>query len=187
MTEKQAIYCELLVLRCRRGQKDALEELVSSWEKKLFYYIRRLVEDEQDSWQILQETWVKVLQGITRLREPRKLPAWLYSIARMTALSHLRSRYSEQALLNSHEDVSSTGNCESDLTFDDAEQVHYGLGKLSLQHRDVLTLFFLRDLTVQEIAQVLDVPDGTVKSRLYYARRALRTVLEKEAGHHERT
>lgn len=186
MTEKQAIYCELLVLRCRRGQKDALEELVSSWEKRLFYYIRRLVEDEQESWQILQETWVKVLQGIAKLREPRKLPAWLYSIARKTALSHLRAKYTEQALFKNHEDASSTGNCDSDLAFDDAEQVHYGLGKLSLQHRDVLTLFFLRDLTVQEIAQVLDVPDGTVKSRLFYAKRDLRTVLEKEAGHHER-
>ena len=185
MTEKQAIYCELLVLRCRQGRKDALEELVKSWEKRLYYYIRRLVEDEQDSWQILQETWVKVLQGITKLREPRKLPAWLYSIARMTALSHLRTRYSEQALFKNDEDISSIGDYDSDLTFDDAEQVHYGLGQLSLQHRDVLTLFFLRDLSVHEIAQVLDVPAGTVKSRIHYAKRALRDVLTKEDGDHE--
>jgi len=76
LTEKQAIYYELLVLQCRRDQKDALEELVGSWERRLFYYIRRLVEDEQDAWQVLQETWVRVLQGIRKLREPRKLPAW---------------------------------------------------------------------------------------------------------------
>ena len=58
MTEKQAIYYKLLVLRCRRGHKDALEELVTSWEKPLFYYIHRLIEDEQDAWGILQETLI---------------------------------------------------------------------------------------------------------------------------------
>jgi len=80
LTEKQAIYCELLVLRCRLGRKDALEELVRTWEKPLFYYIHRLIDDEQEAWQILQETWVKALRGIKRLREPRKLPGWLYRI-----------------------------------------------------------------------------------------------------------
>jgi hypothetical protein len=47
VTEKQAVYYELLVLRCQRGQREALEELVRSWEKRLFYYVRRLVDDEQ--------------------------------------------------------------------------------------------------------------------------------------------
>jgi len=45
LTEKQAIYCELLVLRCQRGQKDALEELVRNWEKRLFYYVRRQIRE----------------------------------------------------------------------------------------------------------------------------------------------
>ncbi|MHC4619728.1 MAG: hypothetical protein ACYTEQ_18435, partial [Planctomycetota bacterium] len=53
LTEKEAIYYELLVLRCRRGQKDAFEELVRDWQMRLFYYIRRLVDDEQTAWQLL--------------------------------------------------------------------------------------------------------------------------------------
>lgn len=182
MTEKQAIYYELLTLRCRRGQKKALEELVTSWEKPLFYYIHRLIEDEQDAWAVLQETWVKVLQGIRRLREPNKLPVWLYSIARKTAISHLRRRYSEKALFEGNDDISNIEHYDSNHTFENAEQVHYGLGRISLPHRDILTLFFLRDLSIEEIAQVLSVPVGTVKSRLYYARLALKDVLEREAG-----
>jgi RNA polymerase sigma-70 factor (ECF subfamily) len=77
LAEKESIYYELLVLRCRRGQKDAIEELVASWEKPLFYYIHRLIEDEQQAWTVLQETWVKILQGIGKLREPNKLSVWL--------------------------------------------------------------------------------------------------------------
>lgn len=179
MSEKETIYYELLVLRCRQGQKDALEELVRGWEKRLFYYIRRLVEDEQDAWQILQETWVKVLQGIKKLRQPQKLPSWLYSIARKTTMSHLRAEYAKQALFESDENISDSEGRNSNFNFDDAEQVHYGLGRISLPHREVLTLFFLQDLSTEEIAEVLKTPIGTIKSRLYYAKRALKAVLEK--------
>lgn len=185
MAEKQAIYYELLVLRCRLGRKEALEELVRTWEKRLFYYIRRLVDDEQEAWQILQETWVKVLRGIKKLREPRKLPAWLYRIARNTAISHLRTKYARQALLEQATNPCNLDNSADNLAFENAEQVHYGLGRISLHHREVLTLFFLRDLPIEEIAEVLEIPLGTVKSRLNYAKRALKAALEKEAGNYE--
>ena len=185
MTDKQAVYYELLVLRCRLGRKEALEELVRTWEKRLFYYIRRLVDDEQEAWQILQETWVKVLRSIKRLREPRKLPACLYRIARNTAISHLRTKYTRQALLEQGASLCNTDDSADNLAFENAEQVHYGLGRISLHHREVLTLFFLRDLRIEEIAEVLEIPLGTVKSRLNYAKRALKAVLEKEAGNYE--
>lgn len=185
MTEKQAIYYELLVLRCRRGQSSALEELARSWEKRLFYYIRRLVDDEQDTWQILQETWVKVLRGIKKLHEPRKLPTWLYSIARNTAISHLRAKYANQAMLEESEKLGDAEDDNRNVAFEDAEQVHYGLSRITLPHREILTLFFLQDLSVEEIASVLEIPVGTVKSRLYYAKRALKAALEREEQKYE--
>jgi DNA-directed RNA polymerase specialized sigma24 family protein len=143
VTEKEAVHYELLVLRCRQRQRDALEELVRTWDRPLRYYIRRLMGDEHESLQILQQTWVKVLQGLGGLREPRKLPLWLYSIARKTALSHLRTKYSEQAFFRHPAEVLEIQDGGPDPAFDDAEQVHYGLGRLSLIHREVLTLFFL--------------------------------------------
>lgn len=183
MSEKQAIYYELLVLRCRRRQKGALEELIRMWERPLFYYIRRLVDDEQDAWQILQETWLKVLRGIKKLRQPRKLPSWLYRIARNTAISHLRSKYTRQThhgVLKQDTNLCDIEDKANNLAFENAEQVHYGLGRISLHHREVLTLFFLQDLSIEEIAEVLEIPVGTVKSRLNYAKRALKAVLEEE-------
>lgn len=185
MNRKQAIYCELLVLRCKRGQKDAFRELVRTWEKRLFYYIRRLIDDEQDAWQILQETWVKVFSNIRKLREPKKLPNWLYKIARNTALTHLRKKYKRQELLEPDANLGDLEHRANDFTFDDAQQVHYGLGKISLAHREALTLFFLQDLSVEEIAEVLKIPAGTVKSRLYHAKQALKAVLQKEAQNYE--
>ena len=71
-------------------------------------------------------------------------------------------------------------NSTVNFSFDDAEQVHYGLGRLSLPHREVLTLFFLQDLSIEHISEVLSVPQGTVRSRLYHAKRMLKAILEKQ-------
>ena len=129
----------------------------------------------------MQEVWIKVLQNIKRIHEPRKLPVWLYSITRKTVISHLRKKYSEKELLRREESVSNTEDYNSEFSFDNAEQVHFGPGMISLPHRDILTLFFLQDLSLEEIAETLQISKGTVKSRLYYAKKALKDILEKEA------
>jgi RNA polymerase sigma-70 factor (ECF subfamily) len=179
ITEKELVYNELLVLRVRRGDRSALEEMVRHWGNRLFYYIRRLLDNDEDAWDAHQETWLKVVRNIGSLKEPRVFPMWLYRIARNTAISHLRGRYADRAAIDDSElsDVEADSNS---FTFEDAEQVHYALGRISLPHREVLTLFFLEDLSLDEIAAVLDVPVGTVKSRLHFAKRALRSIIEQE-------
>ncbi|MHC4203678.1 MAG: RNA polymerase sigma factor [Planctomycetota bacterium] len=184
-SQKEAIYYELLVLRCQREDKGSLEELIHLFERQIFYYIKRLVGNETDAWNILQETWIKVIHSIKQIRNPKSLPAWLYSIARKTSMSHLRSKYSKEALLDCSKDIAEVEDNAENLSFDNAEQVHYGLSKISLPHREVLTLFFLQDLTLEQIAGVLNISIGTVKSRLYYAKHALKTVLTKEGNINE--
>src|SRR6516165_2512354 len=89
---KDLIYQELLVLRCQRGERAALEELVETWQRKLFYFLRRLSSTEEDAWDLLQQTWLKVLRGISALKEPRRLAPWLYRIARNAAIDHGQAR-----------------------------------------------------------------------------------------------
>ena len=183
MTDKQLIYNQLLVLRCQQGNKKAFEELIELWEEKLLYYIRRLVGNEEDAWQILQQVWMIVFHSITKIRENKKFPAWIYGIARNLALNHLRDRYSECSFLKEYEEYRDAGTVQKEdciEVFENAEQVHYGMSKLSLPYREVLTLYFFQDLCLEEIAEVLQTPVGTVKSRLYYAKRNLRNVIEGE-------
>lgn len=179
--DKDLIYQELLVLRCQRGDKAALSELVRTWEGRLFYFIRRLVNEENDAWDILQQTWLKTMRGISSLKEPRNLAPWLYRIARNNAinLGHLRSV--QRHNLEDYQAASEVLEDDGPRNLEDAEQIHHGLLQLGLPHREVLTLFFLEDMSIDEIAQVLDIPAGTVKSRLHHAKHALRCVLEKEA------
>lgn len=179
--DKDSLYNQLLVLRCRQGVGGAWEELVSRWEKPLLYYIRRMVEDEHLAWQILQETWLHVVKGLDGLKRPEYLPVWLYSICRKNIITYYRKRHRE---LKWQEEICCNGGCsddvETDTDFENAEAVHWGLGKLKPVFCEVLTLFFLQDLSLDEIAEVLAISTGTVKSRLYYARQQLRQILEDD-------
>jgi RNA polymerase sigma-70 factor, ECF subfamily len=179
--DKDAVARELLALRCRRGDRAALEELVRAWEGRLLYFLRRLVRDEADAWDVLQKTWVKVLNGIGSLSDTSSLAPWLYRVARNTALSHVRPREPLHEPLDDRSDAGAPD--PAGLAFENAEEVHRGLSSLSLPHREVLTLFFLDDLSVEEVAAVLGVPPGTVKSRLHYAKRAMRGAIERERCH----
>jgi RNA polymerase sigma-70 factor (ECF subfamily) len=128
----------------------------------------------------LQETWVRVLSGIGGLREPGSLGPWLYRIARHAAFNHGQVRATYSRSLQDYQAGPAVNEDPARDEFENAEQVHQGLLKLSPPHREVLTLLFLENFSVQAIAQVLEIPPGTVKSRLYHAKRALRGVLAKE-------
>lgn len=95
-------------------------------------------------------------------------------------MSRLRGRYADRAVLDQEELADDTPDQADPFAFEDVEQVHYGLSKLSLPHREVLTLFFLEDLSIEEIAELLEVAPGTIKSRIHFAKKALRAVIEQE-------
>jgi len=181
--DKNEIYSELLVLRCRRGDVQAFRELVGTFERRLFYYLRRLTDDEQEAWDLIQQTWLKVFHGIHSLRDPRRFKSWLYSIARHTATNRIRSLAVDKARREESDlDLIADENSDPE-EFDNAALVHYGLGKLQLEHREILTLFFLEEFSLAEISDILKLPVGTVKSRLHRARNSLRTILAREGGH----
>ncbi|MEO6436757.1 MAG: sigma-70 family RNA polymerase sigma factor [Tepidisphaeraceae bacterium] len=180
-SSSERILDELLARRCRRGDADAWRALVGRYEKRLLYFVRRLVDDERDAYDVLQQTWMSAVTGITTLAEPRALRTWLYRIARNEAINHLRRQGRRIEAIDSPalEAVADDSIDDDEWSAEAAEQVHAAMRKLSLPHREVLTLHFLEDASVEEIAAVLEVPPGTVKSRLHYARAALRGELER--------
>lgn len=184
MTDKELIYFELLALRCQRGDIGAIEELIHTFETRLFYYIRRLVNNEEDAWEILQETWLKIISSLNRLRNPKMLPAWIYRIARNTAISRVRQNIAERNLIADIDSEPQPANIGMELANEissfDVDRVHQALSRLSFPHREVLTLYFLEDLSLNEIAELIEVPVGTIKSRVYHAKLALRKIIEPE-------
>jgi RNA polymerase sigma-70 factor (ECF subfamily) len=183
MSEADLILCELLVLRCQRQDARAAGELVGLFERPLLYYLRRLVGSEADAWDLLQETWMSAFRSLASLRDARALPAFLYRTARNHALAHLRKRDADLRLYAAVDASEDTTDPEPSFTSEDAAAIHAGLDKLSPPHREALALFFLQDLDIQEIASVLGIPPGTVKSRLHHAKKALGAILREGDNH----
>ncbi len=168
----------ILVLKCQRRDESAFRELVNRWQPRLYYYLRRVVENENAVWDILQETWLAVFQNIRRLQHPRRFPAWLYQISHNKAVNWLRKENKYVQMTNEQR----VNYCENNTTIsavkEQAELVHKLLGKLKLDHREVLTLYFLEGFSINEMAQIIGVSEGTVKSRLYYAKHKLHEALK---------
>ena len=184
LSDRQLLESALLVVRYQRGDRGAFEGIVRLWESSLFYYLRRLAASEADAWELLQETWLKLFRSLASLRDPQALPAFLYKTARNTALSRLRRR--GIAEVENYPDEVHDESAGNDISaFDNADAVHHALDQLPLLQREALTLYFLEDLSLDEMAATLDVPIGTVKSRIHYAKLAMRNIL-KPGDHHER-
>jgi RNA polymerase sigma factor (sigma-70 family) len=178
----------LLALRCRRRDLAAWDELVASWNDRLHYFLRRLIDHEHDVANVLQEVWLHAFRNIGGLQQSARLAPWLYTIARRSAMNHYRGAYARREV---HAEVSPSEHPEpiepvnDAFNLENAELVHFGLGRLEVPQRELLTLYFLDDLSIAEIATVLEVPPGTVKSRLSAARCGLRRILDEETSRHE--
>lgn len=175
----KVVELELLLLRCRRADGASLEQLVRRFERPLFFFIRRIVRNEASDWDALQNTWIRVFAALPKMRDPAGLTAWLYRIARNTALNHVRDEARQQSDFVDDADTLPGTSDADDFRLEDAEEIHKALDQLALPDREVLTLFFLDELTIAETAHVLDAPAGTIKSRLHFAKRRLRLILEK--------
>jgi RNA polymerase sigma-70 factor (ECF subfamily) len=176
---------ERLALRCRLGELAAFAELVETMERPLLYFARSIVHDDEAALDVLQAVWMTAFRQLRRLDEPAALRSWLYRVTRGHAVDHVRrdvARTSaERALAEEAEEVATP--CEGPrFDAEDAAALHRALGTLDVRHREVLVLHFLEDMSVDEVASVVGCPPGTVKSRIYHAKRTLKEALLRH-GH----
>lgn len=177
----ERVYRSVLVVRCQVGDRAAFEELVELYHPRLRYYLTRMIGDEHSADDLLQEVWFDVYRGIARLTEPGAFPAWLYRIARHKALGQLRKKNQPPASLEGI-DLAEV-EADEDFSAEDAEFVHAGLERLAPEHREVLLLRFIEGMSYEDIARVTHSPLGTIRSRIHYAKRALRRVMEGVRQH----
>ncbi|MBZ0114380.1 MAG: RNA polymerase sigma factor [Thermoanaerobaculia bacterium] len=170
---------ELLVTRCQLGEQQGFDQLVERWHPPLWAYVSSMTGDPAVAEEVLQEGWLRILRGIGRLREPARLQAWLYSIVRRTFMDRLRDRYRLKRFEPIDEEPPGV-EPPADLDWEERDHLQRSVGELSLADRETLVLFYLRELQLEEVAEILDIPIGTVKSRLHRARRALRKSLTQK-------
>ncbi|MCG5219988.1 sigma-70 family RNA polymerase sigma factor [Streptosporangium sp. KLBMP 9127] len=166
---------ELLVLRCRLGEREAFAELVGAWHGPVWRYVRGMLGAERAD-DVAQEVWLAVIRGLPRLKEPGRFVPWLFTIARRAVTNRLREEYARAETAARQEPVAPD---QITALVDRAELVA-GLAGLPVLEREILVLFYLEDLSLDDCAEICAIPAGTVKSRLNRARRLLRDHLTEK-------
>ena len=167
-----------MALRCQAGEPYAFEDLVATMERPLLYYASKLLGSEERALDALQDVWMRVFRGIRKLKDPGSVRPWLYRVTYGVAIDRIRQDSSRRRA----EDLHTEGfaeTAEPDFENVDAGAVHAALDALDLAHREVLVLHFLEDFSVAEIAGVVGCPEGTVKSRIHHAKKAMKEILQR--------
>ena len=177
MSTTEQLMEEVLILRCQIGDKEALRELITRYHASLRYFVSRLMGDIPAVEDIFQDTWLTVIRKIHTLKEARAFSTWLFRVARHYVYKELKRRKRLSPLA---EDIPAANEADDTISLsDDVAKMHRCLEKLRLEHKEVLLLYFLEDMSYEQIARVTDCNSGTVKSRMYYAKRALKKAMEE--------
>jgi RNA polymerase sigma-70 factor (ECF subfamily) len=180
MQNKKRQFNKYLVTRARMGDRAALEQLVTRYQRKLLGHAYRLLGDAESGRDAVQEGWVDILRGLYKLQDEEAFSVWAFRIITRKCTRHIARLQKNRKVLKNMQGEPGTAF----TTSDDIEQaldhriLRKALAKLPDEHRAVIGLFYLEEMSVAEVAVALEIPMGTVKTRLMHGRKKLRATLE---------
>ncbi len=180
-----------LILLCQQGDRDCFRLLYQRYQQRVrstLYQLcgKSLLDD------LVQEVFLRAWKGLPKLKTTKYFSTWLYRISWNVATDQRRKlakgkektnfseKYSEKDRLNHDKDLSNAQDAPSLMHLHYQDLVQRGLDNLSFDHRSVLVLHDLEDIPQKQVAEILDIPVGTVKSRLFHARNLFKKFLEQQ-------
>ncbi len=176
-----------LVIQCQRGDSGSFQHLYRRYQPKVRSTLYQLCGNNRLD-DLVQEVFLRVWKGLPKLRETAYFSTWLYRITWNVATDE-RRQFAKYGASVAEDLTEVETRLSRPQDSPNLMQLHYqdviqrGLQSLSLDHRAVLVLHDLEDLPQKEVAEILNLPSGTVKSRLFYARQAIRTFLQQQGVH----
>ncbi len=168
-----------LVEKAKKGDVSAFEQLLFRYEKQIFCYILRFINQKENAEDVTQETFIKLYRSLKTFDPEYKFRTWLYTIATHTAYDWLRKGKKMQELFiiddpDNQFETSSDETAYKELEMkENKEMVDKAIDKIKPKYKAIVVLFYRDDLSYEEISQVLDLPINTVKTHLYRAKKAL--------------
>jgi RNA polymerase sigma-70 factor (ECF subfamily) len=178
----QQLYEQTLVIRSQIGDERAFEELLKLYGPHLLLFTRKMMQTSPHLVEDLaQEIWLAIYKGLPGLLDASKFRPWAFRIARDRIYREYRRRKLVLEPIEATEaaDLAEAGEADAAV---DMDEIHRGLEAISPEHREVLVLCFFEEMSYEEIASMTGATLGTVRSRIHYAKRALRNALERKTS-----
>ena len=177
------IYDELLVLKCQQGSREAFEELVERWQKRLWYYAFHVTGSESAAWDVVQEAWFAIIKGFSKLQDAAVFPRWAFRILNNKCADWLRKQHLQSRLNNELIKQAKNEPDRKQNSSEESESLRAAIAKLPPDSRALLTLRYHEDFDMGQIAEILDIAEGTVKSRIHRTLEKLRQAMgQKQNG-----
>ena len=185
-TKNKHIDLDQLVNRYQNGDEQALRQLIKEFHPKLLQQIRYQTNDDEAVEDLAQECWYQIIPKLKTLQLKISFEAWALTIARRRSIDWIREQQ-RQRTQQAAVDTENKKTIKSGTNNDDQhnlEKIKMGIQQLPKSQKIVLELFYQENLSLIEICEVLDLPKGTVKSRLFYAREGLKEIINKNNEAH---
>jgi RNA polymerase sigma-70 factor (ECF subfamily) len=177
---KARLLDEYLVIAAQGGDRAAFERLARRWQPKLAAHGWRLLGDRDAARDAVQESWLEIVRGLRGLRDARAFAAWAFRIVSRRCARQIGAA-AERRRMEAEPGEAPEPVAEAAAGAADGDRLRAAIRGLPPEQRAAIALFHFEELSVAEVAVALDVPAGTVKTRLMHARRKLRAVLEGDA------
>lgn len=170
-----------LVKKAQKGNVDAFSELVRRHQHRVYNLAYRYMREASRAEDMAQEAFLKGFRLLKGFRGDCSFSTWMYKVTGSVCLTELnkRKKRGEVELAPAHEGTYESTSAEDN---DQAEIVRRCVGRLSDKYATIITLYYLEELSYEEIAQVMDIPIGTLKTWMFRARKELRAIVEEQLG-----
>ncbi len=158
----------IVVLQCQNGDSDALDRLISRWQKRLWQHAYHLTGTSDGAWDVTQESWLGIVRGLPRLADPERFKPWAFRIVTNKANDWIRRQLKQPQ--TGRDDSLAVADKETTGSSELSNDLYAVLKRLKPKSQMMLSLYYLEQFSVAEVAQVLGIAEGTVKSRLSAAR-----------------
>jgi len=171
----QAPADELLIGRIARGDRLAMQVLFARHHVRIYRFVLRLLRDEMAAEDVIGEVFLDVWRQASRFEGRSAVSTWLIAIARFKALSQLRKRRDEALDEQTAEAIEEPSDDPERAVAkqDKGEKLRQCLAALSREHREIIDLVYYHEKSVEEVAEIVGIPQNTVKTRMFYARKKL--------------
>lgn len=168
------VYDELLVLHVQNGDRRALERLAARWNPRLLRSARRFTGDDELAREAVQECWLGITAGLHRLSDPARFPGWAFTILRRRCADRINAHAAHRPRSDELTDANAPSISPRG---EDQTALGQAFESLPADQRIAATLYFVERLKLDEISAATGVPLGTVKSRIFAARKSLKAAL----------
>lgn len=170
---------ELLVLHAQDGSVQAMNALAQRWHRRLLAHALSMTRNANDAADAVQESWLAIVKGLRSLHDPAMFKPWAYRIVTNKSADVLRRKYRDRAIeknLQANREPQVPGGDFNDESI----ALRRAIETLPVEHRTLLSMFYSAGMSVAQVAEALQLPAGTVKSRLHHLRNELRSAIENQ-------